>query len=57
MSQQVGRITDIIGAALILGILLRWGDPASKLIAAVGSTFNSAYHEVSLQGIKAPGEA
>lgn len=56
MSQQVGRIIDVVGAALILGILLRWGEPASKLIAAVGSSFNSAYHEVSLQGIKAPGE-
>lgn len=48
------QIANIVGAALILGLLLRWGDSASKLIASSSSGFSQVYHTVSLQGVQPP---
>lgn len=45
------RALDIVAAALILGLILRYGDSAAKLIATGGSTFVSTFQAVSLQEV------
>lgn len=51
MSATLQRALDIVAAALILGLLLRYGDQAAKLISTSGQTFVSAYQAVSLQQV------
>jgi hypothetical protein len=56
VSGTVGRVVDIVGVALVLGLLLRWGPQAAQLIGATGEQLNSFYKTVSLQGIASPQE-
>jgi hypothetical protein len=53
---NASRIIDIVGAALILGLILRWGPEAAALIGALGSQTTTFFKAVSLQDIKAPSE-
>lgn len=48
------RIIDIIGVALILGLLLRYGQEASMLIGSGTNAFAGAYQNVALWGAPAP---
>lgn len=56
MSADTGRIIDLIGAALILGIILRWGGDFSNVVTSIGNTSVNFYKAVSLQGISSPSE-
>lgn len=50
------RIINIAGTALVLGLLLRWGPEAARLIGATGSATSELFRVVSLQGISAPAD-
>jgi hypothetical protein len=50
MNGTVGRVLDIVAAATILGLLLRYGDSASSLIATTFKGGTTFYNAVSLQG-------
>lgn len=56
MSGTLGRVVDIVGVALVLGLLLRWGPQAAQLIGATGEQLNTFYRTVSLQNIQSPNE-
>lgn len=43
------RLVDIIGMALFLGLILRFGKNATALIAQSGHTFAEGFSVVSLQ--------
>lgn len=50
MLKTVETWTNIIGAALILGLLLRYGNAASQLIKTSSHAFVDIFSVVSLQG-------
>lgn len=50
MLRTVETWTNIIGAALILGLLLRYGNAAAQLINASEHAFVDIFGVVSLQG-------
>lgn len=56
MSFTIGRVIDIAGVGLVLGLLLRWGPNAAQLIATTGAEVTKFYRAVSLQDVRAPGE-
>lgn len=56
MKDSVGRVIDVLGTALVLGLLLRWGPEAAGLISAVGDATSAVFRTASLQGIRRPGE-
>jgi len=49
MSGTVSRFIDIVGVALFVGLILRYGDSAAKLITTGGHTFVDVFGVVSLQ--------
>ncbi len=51
MSGKLERIIDIVGAALIIGLLLRYGKEASQLTASGESLFVHGFQAVSLQKV------
>jgi len=53
---NLDRIVNIIGTALVLGLLLRWGPEAARLIGATGAATSELFRAVSLQGIRSPSE-
>lgn len=56
MSQTVGRVLDIVSVMGVLGLLLRWGPEAARLIGATGAASSDFFRTVSLQGITAPAD-
>lgn len=50
MNMRGMTVVDIIGLALILGLLLRYGQEASQLIASGSAAFNSGFNTVGLVG-------
>lgn len=51
MNGILGRVLDIMAAALILGLFLRYSTEASTLIATSGQTAGNLFGVVSLQNI------
>lgn len=49
MNETVERFLNIVAVALVLGLLLRYWQPATELIAQSGSTFVSGFRAISLQ--------
>lgn len=45
----MGKIIDIIGIALFLGLILRYGESAAKLVAVSSHSFSELFATVSLQ--------
>lgn len=48
------RVIDILGVALILGLLLRYGQEATQLIGASASATQQVYGTAALFGVPAP---
>lgn len=37
MTQQVGRIVDVVGMAIVIGLVLRYGPSFAQIVGAVGN--------------------
>jgi hypothetical protein len=49
------QVVNIVGTALLLGLLLRYSGEVVKLVQAGGSEFKDIYATVSLQNVAHPG--
>jgi len=52
MNVNMGRVVDIVGAALILGLILRYGREFALVVTAGGSQLTSFYNAVALAGTR-----
>lgn len=51
MSNNIENIVNIVGVALVLGLVLRYASETTKLITASGDTIGKLYQTVSLQNV------